>query len=135
MFLQTALLQAIREKGYNKPTRIQKRIIPLTIAGHDILGIAPTGTGKTAAYILPALMKLKYARGEHPNVLILGPTRELVIQIDNEIAQLCRYMNIRHTAIFGGIGPGNQIQWDSEQSISSFPERLMEAEPPAGNDE
>lgn len=126
--LNKLLLQAIHEKGYNNPTRIQKKIIPLTIAGHDVLGIAPTGTGKTAAYILPALMKLKYARGGHPNVLILGPTRELVIQIDNEIAQLSRYMNIRHTAIFGGTGLRNQINQIREgvDILVATPGRFMD---------
>ena len=80
------------------------------MAGHDVLGIAPTGTGKTAAYLIPSIMKLKFTQGDHPRVLILGPTRELIIQINKEISDLTAYLDIRHTAIYGGVGPKTQIK-------------------------
>ena len=79
--LNKQLLEAVAESGYTSPTPIQEKAIPLALAGHDVLGIAQTGTGKTAAYILPVLMKTKYAQGKHARALILAPTRELVMQI------------------------------------------------------
>src|SRR5690606_11024590 len=87
--LNKQLLEAIKEAGYTKPTPIQEKAIPLALAGHDLLGIAQTGTGKTAAYVLPLLMKVKYAQGVHPRALILAPTRELVMQIE-AVAQIGR---------------------------------------------
>ena len=108
--LSKFLLQAVAEKGYIEPTPVQKKVIPLTNAGHDVLGIAPTGTGKTAAYLIPLLLKLKFAQSDHPRALILGPTRELIIQIDKELNELTTYIDIRHTAIYGGVGIKNQIK-------------------------
>ncbi|MFC5411304.1 DEAD/DEAH box helicase [Larkinella bovis] len=108
--LNRQLLNAVAEAGYEQPTPIQQQAIPLAMAGHDVLGIAQTGTGKTAAYILPLLMKTKYAQGHHPRVLILAPTRELVMQIDKAIAELGKYTDIRHVALYGGIGPKAQIE-------------------------
>jgi ATP-dependent RNA helicase RhlE len=78
--LNKQLLTAIAEAGYNLPTAIQIKAIPLIQSGHDVIGIAQTGTGKTAAYLLPLLKKLNYAQGKSPRALILAPTRELVIQ-------------------------------------------------------
>ncbi|GAB3246371.1 DEAD/DEAH box helicase [Larkinella harenae] len=108
--LNRQLLNAIEEAGYEKPTPIQQQAIPLAMAGHDLLGIAQTGTGKTAAYLLPLLMKTKYAQGQHPRVLVLAPTRELVMQIDKAIGELGKYTDIRHVALYGGIGPKAQIE-------------------------
>ncbi len=108
--LNRQLLNAITEAGYDSPTPIQEQAIPLVLAGHDVLGIAQTGTGKTAAYLLPILMKVKYAQGKVPRVLILAPTRELVMQIDEAIGQLAHYTDVRHTAIYGGLGPKAQIE-------------------------
>ncbi|GAB3932856.1 DEAD/DEAH box helicase [Larkinella terrae] len=108
--LNRQLLNAIEEAGYTQPTPIQQQAIPLAMAGHDVLGIAQTGTGKTAAYLLPLLMKIKYAQGQHPRALILAPTRELAMQIDKAITELAKYTDIRHVAIYGGIGPKTQIE-------------------------
>ncbi|GAB3333485.1 DEAD/DEAH box helicase [Larkinella ripae] len=108
--LNRQLLNAIEEAGYERPTPIQQQAIPLAMAGHDVLGIAQTGTGKTAAYLLPLLMKTKFAQGQHPRVLILAPTRELVMQIDKAISELGKYTDIRHVALYGGIGPKAQIE-------------------------
>lgn len=108
--LNKQLLTAVAEAGYTQPTPIQQKAIPMILQGHDVLGIAQTGTGKTAAYLLPLLMKIKYAQGMHPRCLILAPTRELAMQIDEAISELAKYTDIRHTAIFGGLGPKPQIE-------------------------
>jgi ATP-dependent RNA helicase RhlE len=108
--LNRQLFNAIAEAGYNHPTPIQEQAIPIILQGHDVLGIAQTGTGKTAAYLLPLLMKIKYAQGKDPRCLILAPTRELAIQINEAISELGKYTDIRHTAIFGGLGPKTQIE-------------------------
>ncbi len=108
--LNPQLNKAIEEAGYTQPTEIQAFAIPQILAGHDILGIAQTGTGKTAAFLLPILMKVKYAQGIHMRALILAPTRELVMQIDKELAQLAQFTDIRHVALFGGLGPKTQIE-------------------------
>ena len=108
--LNKQLLNAIEDQGYENPTPIQERIIPLALNGHDIIGIAQTGTGKTAAFILPILMKIKYSQGEDARVLILEPTRELAIQVEEECQKFCKYMDLRYTAIYGGVGPKTQIE-------------------------
>jgi len=108
--LNKQLLEAVREVGYTKPTPIQEQAIPLALAGHDILGIAQTGTGKTAAYVLPLLMKVKYAQGQHPRALILAPTRELVMQIAEAVVDFGKYTDLRFVSLYGGIGPKTQIE-------------------------
>jgi ATP-dependent RNA helicase RhlE len=108
--LNKQLLEAVAESGYTTPTPIQQKAIPLALAGHDVLGIAQTGTGKTAAYILPVLMKVKYAQGKHPRALILAPTRELVMQIEEVARQLGRNTDLRIVSLYGGLGPKTQIE-------------------------
>lgn len=108
--LNKQLLTAIAALGYTDPTPIQKKAIPLIMAGHDLLGIAQTGTGKTAAFVLPLLMKIKYAQGMHPRALILAPTRELAMQIDQNINELSAYCDIRHACVYGGAGIKAQIE-------------------------
>ncbi|MCC5943785.1 MAG: DEAD/DEAH box helicase [Bernardetiaceae bacterium] len=100
--LNKQLLNAIEEAGYTTPTPIQKKAIPLVLAGHDIIGIAQTGTGKTAAFALPMLMKIKYAQGTQPRGLILAPTRELVMQIQEEVKKFSIYTDLRSVALYGG---------------------------------
>jgi len=107
--LNKQLLMAVEEVGYEVPTPIQEKAIPLVQAGHDLFGIAQTGTGKTAAYVLPLLMKIKYAQGNDPRVLILAPTRELALQIESVILQLGKYTDLRTVALYGGLGPRHQI--------------------------
>ena len=107
--LNKQLLLAVEKQGYKTTTPIQEKAIPRILAGQDVLGIAQTGTGKTAAYLLPILMKIKYAQGEHPRALILGPTRELVIQIGKELEKLAEFTDIRYVTAYGGIGPAKQI--------------------------
>ena len=108
--LNKQLLEAVQEAGYEKPTPIQDRAIPLALAGHDILGIAQTGTGKTAAYLLPLLYKIKFAQGNHPRALVLAPTRELALQIEQEVIRFGKYTDLRYVSLFGGLGPKTQIE-------------------------
>ncbi len=108
--LNKQLLDAISESGYITPTPIQQKAIPLALAGHDVLGIAQTGTGKTAAYILPVLMKVKFAQGKHPRALILAPTRELVMQNEEVARQLGKNTDLRIVSLYGGLGPKTQIE-------------------------
>jgi ATP-dependent RNA helicase RhlE len=126
--LNRQLLNAITDLTYQNPTPIQEKTIPLALAGHDIMGIAQTGTGKTAAYILPILMKVKYAQGANPRALIVAPTRELAMQIDKVISELGKYTDLRHLAIYGGLGPKTQIE-TVEKGIDilvATPGRLMD---------
>ncbi|WP_211220172.1 DEAD/DEAH box helicase [Hugenholtzia roseola] len=102
--LNRQLLDALAEKGYQTPTPIQIKAIPLLLAGHDLIGVAQTGTGKTAAYLLPLLMKVKYAQGSLPRALILAPTRELVMQIAENAQELSRYTDLRIVPLYGGVG-------------------------------
>ncbi|WP_162053683.1 DEAD/DEAH box helicase [Pontibacter pamirensis] len=126
--LNKQLLNAIEEAGYEKPTPIQQQAIPLIMAGQDILGIAQTGTGKTAAYLLPLLMKVKYAQGMNPRAVIIAPTRELAMQIEESIGLLAKYTDLRYTAIYGGLGPKTQIEIINQglDIVVATPKRLME---------
>ncbi len=108
--LNRQLLDAIADAGYTEPTPIQQQAIPLAMSGHDVLGIAQTGTGKTAAFVLPLLMKVKYAQGHDPRALIMAPTRELVMQIAKAAEELGSHTDLRIVALYGGVGPRAQIE-------------------------
>ncbi|MFZ4785991.1 MAG: DEAD/DEAH box helicase [Flavobacteriales bacterium] len=108
--LTRQFLNAIDDAGYTEPTEIQIKGIPPIMAGQDIIGIAQTGTGKTAAYVLPLLQKLKYYQGPEPRCLILVPTKELVIQVEKTILDLAKYTDLKCVALFGGVGPKGQIE-------------------------
>jgi ATP-dependent RNA helicase RhlE len=99
-----SIIKALNEIGFTEPTPIQQQAIPVIKSGQDVLGIAQTGTGKTAAYIIPLLMKLVKAEGKDPRAIVLVPTRELSIQVGEDIKELAQFTNIRHAAIYGGIG-------------------------------
>ncbi len=103
------ILEALDDMDLHTPTLIQEKAIPLIRAGHDFIGIAPTGTGKTAAYIIPLLLKLKFADGIHARALILIPTRELVLQVKKMLNDLSKNQSLRYVAIFGGTGIKKQI--------------------------
>ena len=79
------LLSAIQESGFTSPTEVQRKCIPLIMGGQEVIGVAQTGTGKTAAYLLPVFMKVRYAQGTDPRALVLVPTKELAIQIADRI--------------------------------------------------
>ncbi|MEN7550248.1 DEAD/DEAH box helicase [Rapidithrix thailandica] len=122
------LINAIQDMGFQTPTPIQVKAVPLALAGHDLLGIAQTGTGKTAAFLLPIIMRIKYAQGQHPRCLIMTPTRELAMQINEHLASLAKYTDIRHTAVYGGVGPTKQIEAIQEgiDILVGTPGRIMD---------
>lgn len=108
--LNRQLLNAVADAGYSQPTDIQQKAIPRILNGHDVMGIAQTGTGKTAAFVLPILMKIKYAQGDDTRALILAPTKELVMQIAEVTNQLAAYTDLRIVVLYGGVGPKKQIE-------------------------
>ncbi len=108
--LNKQLLSAVADQGFVMPTEIQQKCIPLVLGGQEVIGIAQTGTGKTAAYLLPVLMKVKYAQGDEPRAVILAPTKELTIQIAEHALELAKYTDLRILPVYGGIGPKTQIQ-------------------------
>jgi len=97
-------LNAIDDLGFTEVTPVQQKSIPPIMAGQDVIVIAQTGTGKTAAYLLPVLKRLNYAEGEFIRALILVPTKELVLQVEEMSLALAKYTDLRITAIYGGIG-------------------------------
>lgn len=99
-----SILKSLDDIGFTTPTPIQEKAIPKINSGVNLVGIAQTGTGKTAAYLLPLLTRLKKPEGVDPRVVILVPTRELSIQVGEDIAELTAYSDLRHAAVFGGIG-------------------------------
>ena len=105
--LNKELLLAIKESGYTTPFPIQEKAIPIILEGNDVIGQAHTGTGKTAAYSLPILMKMKNTRNAQS--LVLVPTRELAIQVAREINKLAKYTETKVAAIYGGQNMKNQI--------------------------
>lgn len=101
--LSTSLLNALGELGYEKPTTIQQKAFSVIMSGRDVCGIAQTGTGKTFAYLLPLLRLWKYGRDREAQVLILVPTRELVVQVVEAVKQLSKYLTLEVVGVFGGV--------------------------------
>lgn len=104
------MLNAVADLSFIEPTEIQQKCIPIISGGQEVIGIAQTGTGKTAAYLLPVLMKVKYAQGSDPRAVILAPTKELTIQIAAHAKELAKYTDLRIPPLYGGIGPKAQIE-------------------------
>jgi len=102
--LSKSILKTLDEIGFKEPTPVQEKAIPAIRSGANIVGIAQTGTGKTAAYLIPLLMNLVKAEGDEPRVVILVPTRELSIQVGEDIEELALNSNLRHAAVYGGVG-------------------------------
>jgi len=105
-----SVLESLHELGFEKPTPIQQMAIPVIKSGKDVIGIAQTGTGKTATYLIPLIMKLKTHQTGSPRALILVPTRELSIQVHHHFEQLNSQTGLKSLAIYGGIGPKKQIE-------------------------
>src|SRR6476620_11053190 len=125
--LSPQVVQAVRDAGYTEPTPIQVAAIPLISAGHDIIGIAQTGTGKTAAFVLPILMKLAESKqavtqahngarnrqsgsDRGPRALVVAPTRELVVQIEENVRAYAKHIPLRMATVFGGVSERSQIE-------------------------
>jgi len=104
------LSRAVADKGYVTPTPIQRGAIPAVLAGRDVLAGAQTGTGKTAAFVLPILQRLGTATGNAPRALVLTPTRELAAQVAESVRTYGHYLNLRSTVIFGGVSEKPQIE-------------------------
>ncbi|MCB0686822.1 MAG: DEAD/DEAH box helicase, partial [Saprospiraceae bacterium] len=110
--LHESLLEAISYMGYETPTPIQEQAIPQILAGRDVLACAQTGTGKTAAFILPILDLLSDVGDHSVKTIIIVPTRELAIQIDQQIQGLGYFVNLESIAIYGG---GDGSEWDQQK--------------------
>lgn len=108
--LGSALDRAIKDLGFKEPRPIQSEAIPAALEGRDILGLAQTGTGKTAAFALPLLDLILEEPCKGPLALVVAPTRELATQIDKEIKLLAKYTKVKTLTIFGGVSMGAQIQ-------------------------
>ena len=108
------LLQALQDEGYEEPTPIQEQAIPPLLEGRDVLGVAQTGTGKTAAFSLPVLQRIAAYGPQNKNrvirALVVTPTRELAAQIGDSMDRYGEYLDTRHTVIFGGVKQGKQVQ-------------------------
>ncbi len=112
--LSPKILQAVNDAGYTEPTPIQVAAIPLVLEGHDVIGIAQTGTGKTAAFVLPILTKLEAVaqNGQRrgPRALVVAPTRELVVQIEENVRAYAKHVPLRMATVFGGVSERPQIE-------------------------
>lgn len=127
-----SLSRALAKQGYAVPTPIQEQAIPSLLAGRDLMGVAQTGTGKTAAFVLPILQLIsnnaKAIASRSPRVLILTPTRELAMQIDESIGAYGEFLKVRHTVIFGGVKQGQQVRALSHgvDFLTATPGRLLD---------
>jgi ATP-dependent RNA helicase RhlE len=126
--ISNQLRYAITDLGYTKPTPIQYRAFPVISSGQDVVGIAQTGTGKTFAYMLPILQTLKFSKERHPRVLILVPTRELVLQLVEEIEKFSKYLNNRVVGVYGGTNINTQkaLVSEGQDIIVATPGRLYD---------
>jgi len=126
--LSNQLQYAIDDLGFETPTPIQQKAFSVVRSGKDVVGIAQTGTGKTFAYMLPILRDLKFSKEKHPRILVLVPTRELVIQVVDEIEKLAKYINVRVLGVFGGTNINTQKQaiLQGQDIIVATPGRLYD---------
>lgn len=130
--LHSAILDAITDTGYSEPTPIQSAAIPLILEGHDLIGIAQTGTGKTAAFVLPLLTRIMERKREQevPRIrfLVMAPTRELVVQIEENARTYSKYLPLKITTIYGGVSERPQIKALNEGAdlVIATPGRLLD---------
>ncbi|MEY8848641.1 DEAD/DEAH box helicase [Psychroserpens sp. XS_ASV72] len=126
--LNTPLQNALDDLGFSKPTPIQAQAFNPVASGKDLVGIAQTGTGKTFAYMMPILRHLKYSTQDNPRVLILVPTRELVVQLVDDIEKLAAYINVRVLGVYGGTNINTQKQAvaQGQDIIVATPGRLFD---------
>jgi ATP-dependent RNA helicase RhlE len=126
--LTKQILNALNDIGYTVPTPIQEKSFPIIMSGRDAVGIAQTGTGKTFSYLLPILRQLTFSEQKQPRVLIIVPTRELVVQVVEEIKKLTTYMSIRTVGIYGGgnINTQKQQVYDGVDILVGTPGRMID---------
>ena len=114
--LNTPLIRAIEDLGFKEPTTIQHRVFPIVMSGRDVCGIAQTGTGKTFAYLMPCLRLWKFDKNKDPQILIIVPTRELVVQVAESVKKLTKYMNVVTVGVYGGANINTQ-QLEVEKGV------------------
>lgn len=126
--LPKSLQKAIDEIGLTTPTPIQERAFPVIMSGRDVMGIAQTGTGKTFAYLLPILKQWKFTPTHTPKVVIIVPTRELVVQVAEEVEKLSKYMSVRVLGVYGGVNINTQKTsvYEGVDILVGTPGRLMD---------
>lgn len=126
--LPKSLQKAINEMGLVTPTPIQQKSFSVIMSGRDVIGIAQTGTGKTLAYLLPMLKQWKFQDTHTPRVLILAPTRELVVQIAEVVQTVTLYMSVRTLAVYGGVNINTQKKavYDGVDILVGTPGRVMD---------
>ncbi len=126
--LNKPLLKALADLEFEYPTPIQEKAFPKIMSGYDLVGIAQTGTGKTLAYLLPILRKMTWSDQRDPRVLILVPTRELVLQVAGEISKLTAHATIRVGAVYGGtnINTQKKLIYEGLDIIVATPGRLLD---------
>lgn len=106
--INNMLLNALSDLGFDTPTPIQEQAFPVVMSGTDVVGIAQTGTGKTFAYLLPILNSHSFSKDVHPKTMILVPTRELVVQVVEEVEKLGKYASVRVLGVYGGASMNKQ---------------------------
>ena len=126
--LNTPLLNALEDLKFETPTPIQEQAFSTIMSGKDVVGIAQTGTGKTFAYMLPILRMLKYSEQKNPRILVMVPTRELVVQVVEEIEKLATYINVRVAGVYGGVNINTQHQdlLQGQDIVVATPGRLYD---------
>ncbi len=128
--LEPRILAALQDAGYTEPTPIQAAAIPKILTGTDVIGIAQTGTGKTAAFVLPMLQLLasKPPLGRKIRVLVLAPTRELVAQIEENVRAYARHLPLKMATVYGGVGERPQVMAlrENVELIIACPGRLLD---------
>mgnify|MGYP000355232686 CR=1 FL=1 len=107
--LNKPLLNALSDLNYTTPTTIQGKVFSVMMSGQDVCGIAQTGTGKTFAYLLPCLRLWKFSKERFPQILVIVPTRELVVQVVEAVQKLTKYMNVTTVGVYGGVNMRGQI--------------------------
>lgn len=126
--LPKSVQKAIDDLGFTTPTPIQEKTFSVIMSGRDMMGIAQTGTGKTFAYLLPLLKLYKFTLGHTPKIVILVPTRELVVQVVEEVEKLTKYMSVRTVGIFGGVNINTQktVVYTGCDILVGTPGRVMD---------
>src|SRR5688500_9013820 len=125
--LQQPLLDAVRDAGYTHPTPIQRQAIPLALKGRDLMGLAQTGTGKTAAFTLPIVDRL-LGGPRRTRALVLTPTRELCMQVDESFRKYAKHVELSVAAVFGGVPlePQERALRDGADVVVATPGRLID---------
>ena len=126
--LPKSLQKAIDDLGFTNATPIQEKSFSVIMSGRDMMGIAQTGTGKTFAYLLPLLKQYKFTNTNTPKIVILVPTRELVVQVVEEVEKLAKYMSIRTLGVYGGVNINTQKKavFEGIDILVGTPGRIMD---------